>query len=461
MSMYMRLVCIFILFGLPGAGVLAANSEIEELKRELASMRQSYETRIQQLESRIIDLADKQAVTDRAVESRPVTPVTASPAGSQSSFNPGITAILNGKINSYSRRADNYALPGFQLGGEAGLSNEGLTAEETELAINGSIDDRFFGSITLGLHQDESATEVELEEAYIEAVGLANGFGLKAGRFFSEVGYLNRQHTHAWDFADEPLVYRAFLGKQYNDDGLQVRWLAATDTFLELGGEYLRGAGFPAGGSDNEGKGVYSLFTHLGGDIGDSHSWRVGLSGLWAEARERASGGDHEHAHGSGGIEPSTFAGDSNLWIADLVWKWAPRGNPTERNFTFQAEYFQRSEDGSIAVDEGAEVTAYRGKQRGWYTQAVYQFRPRWRMGARYDELWSNNRGSNLDVLDEAGLNSDYDPSRLSAMLDYSRNEFNRIRFQYNRDKSRPGDADNQFTIQYLMSFGAHGGHQF
>jgi hypothetical protein len=460
MCMYTRSILIALLIGLPAANTWAADSDIDQLKRELELMRQTYESRIQQLEARITELANKQVETDRTVASRPVAPATTAQRSGQSSFNPGIAAILNGKVNSYSRDPDDYALPGFQLGGEAGLSNEGLTAEETELTISGNIDDRFFGSITLGLHHDESETEVELEEAYIEAVGLANGFGVKAGRFFSDVGYLNRQHAHSWDFADQPLAYRAFLGEQYTDDGIQVRWLAPTDLFLELGGEYMRGASFPAGGSDNEGKGVYTLFTHLGGDVGDSHSWRVGLSGLWADARERGAGGD-AHAHGSGGVEPSIFEGDSNLWIADFVWKWAPQGNPTERNFKFQAEYFHRREDGMVSVDDGVEITDYRGTQAGWYTQAVYQFRPRWRIGGRYDRLWSRNRGSDTDVLNEAGLNDDYDPSRLSVMLDYSRNEFNRVRFQYNRDKSRPGNADNQFTIQYLMSFGAHGGHQF
>jgi hypothetical protein len=462
MYRYTRYVLLVLLAGLPVAPTWAADSELEQLRQELELMRQGYESRIQQLESKITELADKQAVTEHKVASRAPAPAPTGQRSGQNDFNPGIAAILNGKVNSYSRDPDTYALPGFQLGGEAGLSSEGLTAEESELSISGNIDDRFFGNLTLGIHQDDGETAVELEEAYIESMGLPNGFGVKTGRFFSEVGYLNRQHSHAWDFADEPLVYRAFLGKQYTDDGVQVRWLAPTDTFLEVGGEYLRGASFPAGGSDNEGKGVATLFAHLGGDVGDSHNWRVGLSGLWADARERSVGDSaHGHVHGGGGAEPSVFAGDSNLWIADVVWKWAPGGNPVERNFKFQAEYFHRQEDGLVSVDDGMEMTDYRGTQNGWYAQVVYQFRPRWRIGARYDQLWSDNRGSDAGVLDEAGLNDDYDPSRFSAMLDYSRNEFNRLRFQYNRDKSRPGSADDQFTIQYLMSFGAHGGHQF
>ena len=37
------------------------------------------------------------------------------------SFNPAISVILQGSLNSYSQNPDDYDLPGFQLGGEAGL----------------------------------------------------------------------------------------------------------------------------------------------------------------------------------------------------------------------------------------------------------------------------------------------------------------------------------------------------
>jgi hypothetical protein len=35
---------------------------------------------------------------------------------------------------------------------------------------------------------------------------------VRAGRFFSGIGYLNEQHAHTWDFVDTPLAYRAMLG---------------------------------------------------------------------------------------------------------------------------------------------------------------------------------------------------------------------------------------------------------
>ena len=62
---------------------------------------------------------------------------------------------------------------------------------------------------------------------------------LKGGRFLSSIGYLNSQHAHAWDFVDAPLAYQAFLGGQYANDGLQVKWVAPIEQFVALEGYRL------------------------------------------------------------------------------------------------------------------------------------------------------------------------------------------------------------------------------
>ena len=54
-----------------------------------------------------------------------------------------------------------------------------------------------------------------------------------------------------------------------------------------------------------------------------------------------------------------------------------------------------------------------------------------------------------------------FKPRRDSASLDYLPSEFSRIRLQYNRDVSQPGRGDNQILLQYTLSLGAHGAHQY
>jgi hypothetical protein len=86
-----------------------------------------------------------------------------------------------------------------------------------QYACGGSanIDDRFFGWFTGALHTEDGETEIELEEAYFETLGLSAGITIRGGRFFSALGYLNNVHVHAQDFVDFPLVYRAFFGNQF------------------------------------------------------------------------------------------------------------------------------------------------------------------------------------------------------------------------------------------------------
>ncbi len=260
-----------------------------------------------------------------------------------SSFNPDISLILDGRFTAFDNESD-YELPGFMLGGEAGRGEEGFHLGHNELAISANVDDLFYAKLTTAIADHEGDTEVELEEAFIETVALGNGLNIKAGRFFSGIGYLNQQHGHAWDFVDAPLVYRGLFGDQLIDDGVQVSWVAPTDLYLQLGGELLRGERFPAAGASNDGKGASSLFAKLGGDIGASHAWQVGFSHWQADVEERTSGGHH---HDDGAEETPTYSGDSRVSGIDFVWKWAPLGNASERNFKLQGEYFIRDEEGA------------------------------------------------------------------------------------------------------------------
>jgi hypothetical protein len=52
-------------------------------------------------------------------------------------------------------------------------------------------------------------------------------------------------------------------------------------------------------------------------------------------------------------------------------------------------------------------------------------------------------------------------PERWSLMTDFSPSEFSRFRLQFNRDQVLDGDTDHQIVLQYILSLGPHGAHQF
>lgn len=364
-------------------------------------------------------------------------------------MNPEISLILQGRYHN--ARGDG-RISGFLPAGHEHGSSKGLSLDGTELTLGASIDPYFRGFANFVIADGE----IEVEEAWAQTTALGRGFIVKAGRFLSGIGYANERHPHAWDFANQNLAYAAMLGEHYVQDGLQLRWLAPTPMFLQFGAEVGQGADW----KDRRRPGSHALFVHVGDDVGASHSWRAGLSRL----NVRADGREGHWDDANGGEVETKFAGRSRYWIADFVWKWAPQGNPKQRNFVFQTEYLKRSENGELECEGGlcapGITDSYRARQSGWYAQGVFQFMPRWRIGYRYDRLnvGTVDFGASLDaVLSKP----DHKPNRHSLMLDYSPSEFSRLRLQLARDRGEQGLTDNQVTLQYIYSLGPHGAHKF
>ncbi|MGB5344534.1 MAG: hypothetical protein WBN23_00065 [Woeseia sp.] len=420
---------------------LAQDADIEELRASVAALRSEYEARISELERRLA-VAEQNA---RQANTAPAAPMAAT---SQSRFNPAIGVIFSGTAWDHSRATDGNTIAGFPFGGEAGPITEGLALGETEINMSANVDDKFTAWLTLPVAIEDGEAVVEIEEAWLETTALPAGLSLRFGRFFSNIGYLNNKHLHSWDFADQPLPYQAFLGDQYIDDGLQLRWIAPTSTYLELGAELLRGERFPAAGADNSGIGGHSLFANVGGDIGSDSSWLAGLSYLDVSAVDRPSGDEDD---------PLLFTGDASVSGAHFVWKWAENGNWKQRNLIVQSELMWRNEDGLYTLPGGAPL-AYDNDGFGWYLQTVYQPFPRWRFGARVDGLSADTPGTAFLGSELDAANND--PIRYSLMADWSNSEFSRLRFQYIRDEASllPG---HQWGLQYILSIGAHGAHSF
>ena len=432
------LVSLALALAAPLAVAAAEPTEIDVLRQEIAAIRSAFEARLQALEQRLQTAEATRAAAPPPAP--PAAPAVPAPVAGANAFNPAISLILSGVYTNTSRDPAGYAIKGFALpvGAEAGPGNRGFSLAETELGLAANIDSWLRGATSIALHGDNS---VSVEEAYVQTTSLGGGLSLKAGRFFSGVGYLNAQHAHSWDFVDNPLAYQAMLGTQYGDDGVQLSWLAPTEHYLELTAELGRGRGFPGGDGARNGAGMRALALHTGGDIGDSHNWRAGLSVLSAKASDQAL----IATDAAGTTLTNLFSGRTRAWIADAVWKWAPHGNASQTSFKLQGEYLRSTRRGSLTSEAG-DATDTDTTQSGWYLQGIYQFMPRWRAGLRMDRL---DAGGGLR------------PQKNTLMLDFNPSEFSRLRLQWAKDKARFGGADTQLFLQYQMSLGAHGAHAY
>ncbi|MCJ8301272.1 MAG: hypothetical protein MJH13_01035, partial [Shewanella sp.] len=135
--------------------------------------------------------------------------------------NPAISAVLDGYYQNTER-------PMAERG-------EGFGLGHTEIAMSANIDDMFYGKLTAVIEMHDGETELGLEEGFIQTLAMPWGFSIRAGRFLSDVGYLNNQHVHTDAFSDRPAAYRAFLGSHYFDDGVRVNYVAPTDLYWTMG----------------------------------------------------------------------------------------------------------------------------------------------------------------------------------------------------------------------------------
>jgi hypothetical protein len=438
------------------AAALGLPNEVwAQTQDELKALREQ----VRQLDKRVQDAEATAQQAAVQASSRPI---------GENAMNPAVSLILNGIYSNLSQDPNTYKLNGFvPTNGEVGPGVRGLSLSESELAISANVDHLFRGT---GIFSISPENEIEVEEAYIQTLALSYGFTIKAGRFFSSVGYINQIHAHAWDFTDMPLTNKVFLGNQRSDDGIQLKWVAPTPLYFDVGAEAGRGKSFPSGPEGGRNKnGVASgvFFTHVGGDFGTGTAWQAGVSYLSTAPQDRTYG----DTDSTGTEVTNSFTGTSRLWVLDAVLKWAPNYNPTYTNFKLQGEYFRRKENGNLTYDTdaaslGTQTGGYTSAQSGWYLQGVFQFVPMWRVGYRYDRLSAGT--ASIGLVDSGALTAadlpilaKYNPTRQTVMFDWSPSEFSRVRLQYAQDKARADATDNQVFLQYIVSLGAHGAHKF
>ncbi|HEY2357528.1 MAG TPA: hypothetical protein VGH86_08760 [Phenylobacterium sp.] len=435
-------------------------TDMASIQQQLNALRAEYDAKIADLQARLKAAEDRAAAQPTATA--PAAPPASAPAdvapgevviaeaapepepktSSPNAMNPGVSVVLNGNYVADSRNPDETRIAGFPLSDDAKAKPRGFSIDESEITLAANVDPYLSANLTVSF---DAENQPSVEEAYIQSSSLPAGFTVRAGRFFSAIGYLNERHAHNWSFIDMPLPYRALLGNQYGDDGLQLRWLAPTPFFLEFGGELYRGDSFPASSANKNKAGAQTAFVHTGADINDNSSWLAALSYIHTDAHDRVTDSGPMGA-------PDTFNGSDGIGIASLVYKWAPGGNPVQKNLVLSGEYFAGHQDGTF------NGLAASRDPRGWYAQAVYQFAPRWSIGARYAALDSVDVPNML-----AGTGFDgfgHSPRAASGLIEYDTSEFGRFRAEFTHDMSDQHPND-ELMFQYTVVYGPHGAHRY
>lgn len=326
-----------------------------------------------------------------------------------------------------------------------GQRDKGLGLGHSDINLSGPIGQALQAQVTGVAHTLERKLEVELEEAWVQTRTLPAGLQLRAGRFSSQLGYLNEQHPHTDDFVQRPLLHRAFLGGHWADDGVRINWTAPTDLYLRLGLEAFRGRGLVEEGRATSRPGALVLSSRVGGDWGSSQSWQAGLS-LMHNRREAAVETSEVEGHADAHAHGASFSG-RRMWLGDLTWKWAPQGNNSQQQVRVSFEHAVISGLGPLSTSDD--------RHHASYLSAVWRFAPFWEAGVRADLL-------RVRQLHE-GQFEDGRLREAALMLAYKPSHAQTLRVQVTRQQDRGGfaAATRAVQVQYILNLGAHAAHAF
>jgi hypothetical protein len=377
-------------------------------------------------------------------------PETQKPAGTTGLFggsalsNPNISLVFNAYAYSSNLTNDelkNRAIRGYTTDGID--RKNGFNLDSAELGIYAPVDPYFNLYATIPVTEDGTT----VEEAYFVTTSLPQGHQIKAGKFKSNFGRLNSQHSHVWDFVDDPLPYRAFIGfgdEGIDEKGVQYTYLPPLPIYTILGVEVLQGENKTLFGADaTGGPHAYTAFAKASLDVSDHATILFGPSVITGKTKTSTVQAN------------SDFTGDSTLYGFEFTYKWKPS---KFQGFKIQSEYLYRSQYGDLTDTTLGTVQRLERYQDGFYIQSVYLWN-RWEFGARYDMLSIFKDDYYL-----GGAKQDIGrrPWRATAMIDYTFSEFSLLRLQYNHDESDIyGKVNHEVFLQALFSIGAHPAHQF
>ena len=490
-----------------------AESEVEQLQKQLQEMRAAFEKaqqaqreQIEGMQRQIELLQRAQVATVVATNAAPVESVASASTTPWRPSDPigmrrGNAYVDIGMVATFAAGGSTASdLEALQPGGHD-PNQRGFSVQGVELNLQGAVDPYFRGNanVLFGIDADGESF-LELEEAWAETVSLPGRLQIRGGQFLTDFGRVNTQHPHAWGFVDAPLVNARFLGADgLRNPGARISWLAPTPFYSELflavqNSQGETAAGFRSSGHSHGGEDEAEVpfgYRHADNDRGVRNMGDLLFTPRWASSFELTEN-QTLLAGVSGAFGPNSSGGGGDtrteIYGADVTWKWKSPNH--QRGFpfvSFQSEVMLRKYDlgefdwsgepaGEPIVFESDGVTpavlaAERITDWGYYNQLLWGFTPGWVAGVRWDYVTGESAAYESAGLiwDDANGNQTAlgrDPQRdqrwrLSPNLTWYPSEFSKVRLQYNYDDRRDIGVDHSVWLQFEFLLGAHAAHKF
>jgi hypothetical protein len=423
-------------------------AEVDRLRREFETVRDTYGARLSTLEAKIAAIEGAAGAPTAAAAIPPVTPPpetaaapetpaapppTAAPPtaqagtgqevpqGAAGAGGPEGTLPVYGATSALSKvfNPDMAVIGNFI--GAAGNNDvnprPALELGEAEMSFQAIVDPYARADFFLSA----SPEGLDIEEGFITFSTLPGGLLAKVGKMKAQFGKVNTMHSHVLPWVDTPLPIQNLLGgdEGLNDSGISVSKLILNPVmFLEATGEIYNG-------DDTLFKSYKrSDLAYVGRlrgyrDVTESTNIDVGTS--------------FAYGHNDAGPDFRT-----KVIGVDATFRYRPLRRAIYKRFIGRTELFWSRR----------QQLPFQADAFGGYLSGEYQFARRWFAGGRYD--WSD-RANDPSRRDTAG----------SLIVTYWPSEFSQVRGQYRRTSYAEGRDANELLFQFLFSIGAHGAHVF
>ena len=269
--------------------------------------------------------------------------------------------------------------------------------------------------------EDEGGFEVE--EGYVEWVGLPGSLSLKLGKFFQQFGQLNRWHAHALSFQSRSLPHLAFIGEEsLAQSGASVHWLVpfggqsgtyeATLEVTRSGNKALFGEA-----------GNVSVLGHLNAfwNLSSSTDFDLGMS--WIHGTYL----DGENAE------------NRDLYGTEMAFTWRPPGQSRYRGLTLRGGVMALS-----GLPEAGASALADERALGWWSAGELRLSRSWLVGGRVDRVENPE-----DTNETAWV--------MSPTLTWWQSEYVRLRLEYDvLGRSFVPTNEGRLFLQVTLAMGPH-----
>jgi hypothetical protein len=332
------------------AEVQAVRDQIDQLRRDLDTLKQQYGDRLTALEARLAAIQGGQgAAAAPPSTAQPPQQTTAEvPPGAQGAGGPSGTLPLYGTTGAAVSGAKVFNPDMAVIGdflGAAGRNrvnrNPALEMHESEAAFQAVVDPYARADFFLSFGEQG----VNLEEGFLTFTELPGGLLTKVGKMRAAFGKVNGLHNHVLPWTDRPLVIQNLVAGEdgINDAGFSVARLIPNPwIFLEATGQVFRGDSGADLFKTNE-RGDLSYVGHLRGyqDLSESTNIDLGLS--------------YSRGHNPAGLVNGADLGrfTTRLYGVDATLRWRPLARSIYHSFVGRTEVIWSRRDQFDGLQSG------------------------------------------------------------------------------------------------------------